>query len=176
MVCFLYWSFTKRKKKFFFLDYEQLLSDVGGDSFYIRAHLTYNTANDDEISIRVNDIFHVTDTLYNGQIGYWVATKLNIQPTQTKVTGAIPNKARWEFPVGLNWIWVLFFFSAEQLASIAPSLDQILKAKQPSLKRKLRSKFGEKRSRSVTSINHLKEDSLFGKYFEIKFFLFSSPI
>jgi len=71
---------------------------------------------------------------------------------------------------------VLFFFSAEQLASIAPSLDQILKAKQPSLKRKLRSKFGEKRSRSVTSINHLKEDSLFGKYFETKFFLFSSSI
>lgn len=76
------------------VDYEQLLSDIGGDSFYIRAHLTYNTTNEDELSIRVNDIFHVTDTLYNGQIGYWVATKLNVPSSQTKITGAIPNKSR----------------------------------------------------------------------------------
>ena len=59
-----------------------------------RAHFTYNTANDEELSIRVNDIFHVTDTLYNGQVGSWVATKLNAPPTLTKVTGAIPNKTR----------------------------------------------------------------------------------
>ncbi|CAF1638465.1 unnamed protein product, partial [Adineta ricciae] len=127
-------------------EYEQLLADVGGDSFYIRAHFTYNTTNDEELSIRVNDIFHVTDTLYNGQVGSWVATKLNAPPTMTKVTGAIPNKTR-----------------AEQLASIAPSLEQLLKAKQPSFKRKLRSKFSDKRSRSVSSINHLKEDSTFAK-------------
>ena len=59
-----------------------------------RAHFTYNTTNDEELSIRVNDIFHVTDTLYNGQVGSWVATKLNAPPTMTKVTGAIPNKTR----------------------------------------------------------------------------------
>lgn len=53
-------------------------------------------------------------------------------------------------------------FRAEQIASVAPSLDQIIKAKTPSFKRKLRSKFGEKRSRSVSSIHQLKEDSLFG--------------
>lgn len=63
--------------------------------------------------------------------------------------------------------WCFFFVSAEQLASIAPSLEQLLKAKQPSFKRKLRSKFGEKRSRSVTSINHLKDDSLFGNYLQL---------
>ena len=56
------------------------------------------------------------------------------------------------------------FNRAEQLASVAPSLDQLLKSKQPSFKRKLRSKFSDKRSRSVTSIHHLKEDSLFGMY------------
>ncbi|CAF1408692.1 unnamed protein product [Adineta steineri] len=125
-------------------DYEQLLADVGGDSFYIRAHFTYNTANDEELSIRVNDIFHVTDTLYNGQVGYWVATKLNAPTSQNKITGAVPNKSR-----------------AEQLASIAPSLDKLMKTKQPSFKRKLKSKFGDKRSRSVSSIHHLKEDSIF---------------
>jgi hypothetical protein len=76
------------------IDYEQLLADVGGDSFYIRAHFTYNTTNEEELSIRVNDILHVTDTLFNGQVGYWVATKLNVPPTQTKITGAVPNKSR----------------------------------------------------------------------------------
>ncbi|CAF4646653.1 unnamed protein product [Rotaria sp. Silwood1] len=125
-------------------EYEQLLADIGGDSFYIRAHFTYNTANEEELSIRVNDIFHVTDTLYNGQVGYWVATKLNAPPSQTKITGAIPNKLR-----------------AEQLASVAPNLDHLIKSKQPSFKRKLRSKFSDKRSRSVSSIHHLKEDSFF---------------
>lgn len=58
------------------------------------AHFTFNTTNDEELAIRVNDIFHVTDTLYNGQVGYWVATKLNAPSTQTKITGAIPNKLR----------------------------------------------------------------------------------
>jgi hypothetical protein len=57
------------------------------------------------------------------------------------------------------------FHRAEQLASVAPSLDQLIKSKQPSFKRKLRSKFSDKRSRSVSSIHHLKEDSLFGIFF-----------
>ena len=60
-----------------------------------------------------------------------------------------------------------FCYRAEQLASVAPTLDQLLKSKQPSFKRKLRSKFSDKRSRSVTSIHHLKEDSLFGMFFII---------
>lgn len=58
------------------------------------AHFTYNTKSEEELSIRVNDIFHVTDTLYNGQIGSWVATKLNGSPSTGKITGAIPNKLR----------------------------------------------------------------------------------
>ncbi|CAF4420704.1 unnamed protein product, partial [Adineta steineri] len=75
-------------------EYEQLLTDVGGDSFYIRAHFTSKPSNDEELSICINDIFHVTDTLYNGQVGYWVATKLNTISSQTKLTGTIPNKSR----------------------------------------------------------------------------------
>jgi len=62
---------------------------------------------------------------------------------------------------------LIFFSSAEQIASVAPSLDQLIKAKQPSFKRKLRSKFSEKRSRSVSSIHHLKEDSFFGMFSSI---------
>jgi hypothetical protein len=62
---------------------------------FSRAHFTYNTTNEDELSIRVNDILHVTDTLYNGQVGYWVATKLNAPSSQNKITGAIPNKSRY---------------------------------------------------------------------------------
>jgi hypothetical protein len=58
------------------------------------AHFTCNATNDEELSIRVNDIFHVTDTLYNGQVGYWVATKLNAPTSMKKLTGAVPNKLR----------------------------------------------------------------------------------
>ncbi|CAF0817936.1 unnamed protein product [Didymodactylos carnosus] len=121
-------------------EYEQLLADVGGDSFYVRAHFSYNSPGDEDLPIRVNDIFHITDTLYNGQVGSWVATKVNA--SSGKTTGAIPNKAK-----------------AEQLAALAPSLDLLIKSK-PSLKRKLRSRFSDKRSRSVSSLQ-LKEDALF---------------
>ena len=58
------------------------------------AHFTHNATNEEELAIRVNDIFHVTDTLYNGQVGYWVATKLNLSSSMNKLTGAIPNKLR----------------------------------------------------------------------------------
>ena len=62
--------------------------------FNFSAHFNYNSTNDEELSIGINDIFHVTDTLYNGQVGYWVATKLNSLSPQNKLTGAIPNKSR----------------------------------------------------------------------------------
>ncbi|CAF4215533.1 unnamed protein product, partial [Rotaria sp. Silwood2] len=127
-------------------EYGQLLSDVGGDSFYIRTHFAYNSSNVEDLSIRINDIFHVTDTLYNGQVGCWVATKLNQFSSENKRTGAIPNQSR-----------------AEQLVEVALSLDELIKSKQSSFKRKLRTKFSDKRSRSVLSSNHLKEDLIFTK-------------
>ncbi|CAF0891258.1 unnamed protein product [Adineta steineri] len=127
-------------------EYEQLLTDVGGDSFYIRAHFTSKPSNDEELSICINDVFHVTDTLYNGQVGYWVATKLNTISSQTKLNGTIPNKSR-----------------AEELTTNAPSLDELMKSKRSSFKKKLRSKFTDKRTRSVLSLNHFKEDSIFNK-------------
>ena len=63
--------------------------------YFFSAHFHYNSSNNEALSIGINDIFHVTDTLYNGQVGFWVATKLNVPPQQTKITGAIPNKSRY---------------------------------------------------------------------------------
>ena len=51
---------------------------------------------------------------------------------------------------------------AEDLVNAAPSLDALIKSKQLSFKKKLRSKFTDKRSRSVLSLNHFKDDSMFG--------------
>jgi hypothetical protein len=65
---------------------------------------------------------------------------------------------------------------AEQLVDVAPNLGELMKSKQMSLKRKLRSKFTDKRSRSVLSLNHFKDDSIFGKVnltlFKLKSFFF----
>lgn len=122
-------------------EYEKLLADIGGDSFYIRAHFARQSSNDDELSISINDIFHVTDTLYNGQVGSWVATKLNSVVPSKKLTGAIPNRSR-----------------AEQLVETAPNLTELMKSKQMSLRRKLRTKFSEKRTRSVLSLNSFKDE------------------
>jgi hypothetical protein len=56
------------------------------------------------------------------------------------------------------------FNRAEQLVDVAPNLGELIKLKQTSFKRKLRSKFNEKRSRSILSLNHSKDDSIFGKF------------
>ena len=58
------------------------------------SHFTYRSSADDELSIGINQIFHVTDTLYNGQVGAWVATKLNPSLPESRLTGAIPNTSR----------------------------------------------------------------------------------
>jgi len=64
------------------------------DKNFFSANFGCNSSNDEELSISINDVFHVTDTLYNGQVGFWVATKLNSFLPQNKLTGAIPNKSR----------------------------------------------------------------------------------
>ena len=58
-------------------DYETHAFDpLGGDSFYMRAHFNFESQNPIDLSFKINDILHVTDTLYNGVMGQWVATKL----------------------------------------------------------------------------------------------------
>lgn len=71
-------------------EFAQVKAGKFGDSFYVRSHFTYNrstsrgaasqqlgTQQPIELSIRAGDIFHVTDTLFGGSLGYWQATKVN---------------------------------------------------------------------------------------------------
>jgi hypothetical protein len=53
---------------------------------------------------------------------------------------------------------------AQELVDTAPSIGELIKAKQSSFKGKLRSKFSDKRSRSVLSLNYFKDDSIFGMF------------
>ena len=70
---------------------------MGGDSFYVRAHFNYTSKNPNELSFKINDILHVTDTLYNGVIGQWVATKLdNSSQNNDNFRGTIPNQETGE--------------------------------------------------------------------------------
>jgi hypothetical protein len=86
-------------------EYESFAFDpIGGDSFYVRAHFNYESKRPTDLSFKINDILHVTDTLYNGVIGQWVATKLpsmNEQLSEKVVNqddlrGTIPNLANAE--------------------------------------------------------------------------------
>jgi tight junction protein 1 len=70
----------------------------GGDSFYVRAHYNYLSKDTNELSFTINDILHVTDTLYNGVIGQWVASKLNTKMNDNceqqfvDIRGIVPNE------------------------------------------------------------------------------------
>lgn len=85
-------------------EYESFAFDpIGGDSFYIRAHFNYESKRPTDLSFKINDILHVTDTLYNGVIGQWVATKLpsmneqlSEKVNQDDLRGTIPNLANAE--------------------------------------------------------------------------------
>ncbi|CAK5117834.1 unnamed protein product [Meloidogyne enterolobii] len=69
-------------------EFAQVKAGKFGDSFYVRSHFTYNRSTSRgaasqqpgtqpiELSIRAGDIFHVTDTLFGGSLGYWQATKI----------------------------------------------------------------------------------------------------
>lgn len=67
-----------------------------GDSFYIRTHFAYHRKNNRlDLLFMPGDIFHITDTLFNGAVGYWQATKVysandtEIKPNES--IGIIPN-------------------------------------------------------------------------------------
>jgi hypothetical protein len=93
-------------------EYEQYAFDpLGGDSFYVRAHFNYTSQNNIDLNFKINDILHVTDTLYNGVMGQWVATKLN-----SDQRGTVPNQN-----------------NAEQLVENAQTIDQIATAPHVSL-------------------------------------------
>jgi hypothetical protein len=77
-------------------EYQQVKNNQIGDSFYIRTHFAYQRKLDRlELLFQPGDIFHVTDTLFNGSVGKWQATKIysandsEIKPNES--TGIIPN-------------------------------------------------------------------------------------
>jgi hypothetical protein len=47
-----------------------------GDSFYIKAHFTYDQTEKGEMSFKKCDVFHVVDTLHNGVVGSWQAFRM----------------------------------------------------------------------------------------------------
>lgn len=73
-------------------EYESSAFDPsGGDSFYIRTHFNFIGTETNELSFKINDIIHITDTLFNGVVGNWVATRLNLNDDGENVKGIIPN-------------------------------------------------------------------------------------
>ncbi len=93
-------------------DYEAHAFDpLGGDSFYVRAHFNYASRNPVDLTFAINDVLHVTDTLYNGVMGQWVATKLSSEPGRQQERGTVPNQA-----------------AAEQLVLSAETIDGLMKA------------------------------------------------
>ena len=105
-------------------DYEQYAFDpLGGDSFYVRAHFNYTSPHAIDLSFKINDILHVTDTLYNGVMGQWVATKLSDSSVNTLASGAplsgVGDQFRGTIPNQT---------SAEQLVANAQTIDQLCAA------------------------------------------------
>ncbi|KAK6105611.1 PDZ domain (Also known as DHR or GLGF) family protein [Brugia pahangi] len=80
------------------VDYERIRNGPLGDNFYIRTHFAHQkTSNHLELSFHSGDIFHITDTLFGGTVGFWQATRVYsaaengnyIQNDNNK--GVIPN-------------------------------------------------------------------------------------
>lgn len=134
---------------------------LGGDSFYIRTHFNLNSKNSSDLEFRINDILHVTDTLYNGVIGQWVASRLDKHGEGGEETkGTIPNKV-----------------NAEQLVQTASTIEQLYstseKQSEPSstfslgasARMSIRMKLSgrntlSKRSKSATRSNNENEQSV----------------
>lgn len=76
-------------------EYDEILLNQKGDSFYIRANFNHQPAssNSNELAIEQGDIFHVTDTLYNNVVGHWYVSKLN-ENREEIVRGIILNESK----------------------------------------------------------------------------------
>ena len=57
-------------------EYDQIVQLQRGDSFYIKAHFTYDQTDKGEMSFKKSDVFHVVDTLHNGVVGSWQAFRM----------------------------------------------------------------------------------------------------
>ena len=76
-------------------EYEEIVANQKGDSFYIRVHFDYESAGKGELPFHVGEVFHVIDTLFNGVVGSWLVYRLG-RNNQEVQKGAIPNRNRAE--------------------------------------------------------------------------------
>lgn len=74
-------------------EYENIVANQKGDSFFIRVHFNYDSNGKGELSFHVGDVFHVVDTLFNGVVGSWFVYRLG-RNNQEIQKGSIPNKSR----------------------------------------------------------------------------------
>lgn len=76
-------------------EYDEILLNQKGDSFYIRANFNHQPASNssNELTIEKGDIFHVTDTLFNGVVGHWYVSKLSENREEIS-RGTIPNESK----------------------------------------------------------------------------------
>uniref|UniRef100_A0A8D3ASD9 Tight junction protein ZO-2-like n=1 Tax=Scophthalmus maximus TaxID=52904 RepID=A0A8D3ASD9_SCOMX len=75
--------------------YEDILASGRGDSFFIRTHFEYEKEAPQSLPFSRGEIFKVTDTLYDGKLGNWLAIRTD-KDNQLLEKGIIPNKSRAE--------------------------------------------------------------------------------
>ncbi|XP_031711473.1 tight junction protein ZO-2a isoform X3 [Anarrhichthys ocellatus] len=75
--------------------YKDILASGRGDSFFIRTHFEYEKEAPQSLAFTRGEIFKVTDTLYDGKLGNWLAIRSDID-NQLREKGIIPNKSRAE--------------------------------------------------------------------------------
>lgn len=73
--------------------YKDILSSGRGDSFFIRTHFEYEKEAPQSLPFSRGEIFKVTDTLYDGKLGNWLAIRSD-KDNQLLEKGIIPNKSR----------------------------------------------------------------------------------
>ncbi|CAL8276406.1 unnamed protein product [Merluccius merluccius] len=75
--------------------YNDILTSGRGDSFFIRTHFEYEKEAAQSLAFSRGQIFKVTDTLYDGKLGNWLAIRTD-KENQLLEKGIIPNKSRAE--------------------------------------------------------------------------------
>ncbi|XP_061887574.1 tight junction protein ZO-2a isoform X3 [Entelurus aequoreus] len=75
--------------------YKDILASGRGDAFFIRTHFEYDKEAPQSLPFARGEIFKVTDTLYDGKLGNWLAVRTN-KENQLLEKGIIPNKSRAE--------------------------------------------------------------------------------
>ncbi|XP_072309511.1 tight junction protein ZO-2a isoform X3 [Eucyclogobius newberryi] len=73
--------------------YQDILASGRGDSFFIRTHFEYEKEAPQSLPFSRGEIFKVTDTLYDGKLGHWLAIRTD-KNNQLLEKGIIPNKSR----------------------------------------------------------------------------------